>query len=67
MRILRLSTAWILFAHPAFAIDCGSATSAAERAICSDPEAPSADEALGKAYARLRNSLPDNEAAGLRQ
>jgi uncharacterized protein YecT (DUF1311 family) len=67
MRTLSLSVALILFAPPASAIDCGLATSASEKAICSDPEARSADEALSKAYGRLRSSLSGNDAAELRR
>jgi uncharacterized protein YecT (DUF1311 family) len=57
----------MLFSHPASAIDCAAVTREAERAICSDSDARSADEALGKAYARLRNSLSNDEATALRQ
>jgi uncharacterized protein YecT (DUF1311 family) len=60
-----LSVVFLLFAHPAAAIDCGLAKSEAEKAICSDPEARSADEALGKSYVRLRNSLIGEDSAGL--
>ncbi|WP_342725580.1 lysozyme inhibitor LprI family protein [Bradyrhizobium sp. B097] len=67
MRAVGIAVASILFAHPALAIDCATANSAAEKAICSDPEARSADEALGKAYIQLRNSLSANAAAVLRR
>ena len=66
MRKFGLSVIFLLFAYPAGAIDCGSAKSEAEKAICSDPEARSADEALGKSYIRLRNSLIGEDSAGLR-
>lgn len=66
MRRFGLFIAFVLFASPASAINCTSATSEPERAICSDPEARSADEALSKAYAQLRNSLSKDEAAALR-
>ncbi|WP_420967726.1 lysozyme inhibitor LprI family protein [Bradyrhizobium sp. B120] len=65
MRVVGIAVASVLFAHPALAIDCTAASSAAEKAICSDPEARSADEALGKTYRQLRNSLPANAAAVL--
>jgi uncharacterized protein YecT (DUF1311 family) len=66
MRVFGPSLALILMAHPAAAIDCRSANSETEKAICSDPKAVSADQALGKAYVELRKSLPEQEAAGLR-
>lgn len=66
MRTFGLAIALMLFADPALAFDCARAKSAAERAICSDPEARIADEALGKAYNRLRNSLVGEDAAELR-
>jgi uncharacterized protein YecT (DUF1311 family) len=61
-----LSVVFLLFAYPAAAIDCGSAKSETERTICSDPEARSADETLGKVYLKLRSSLVGDEAAALR-
>ena len=67
MRAVGIAVASVIFAHPALAIDCTAASSAAEKAICSDPEARSADEALGKAYTQLRNSLPASAAAALRR
>ncbi|WP_083742253.1 lysozyme inhibitor LprI family protein [Bradyrhizobium mercantei] len=67
MRAVGIAVASVVFAHPALAIDCTAASSAAEKAICSDPGARSADEALGKAYTQLRNSLPANAAAALRR
>jgi uncharacterized protein YecT (DUF1311 family) len=66
MRKFGFFIAFMLFASPASAINCASAISEPEKAICSDPEARSADEALGKAYVRLRNSLSSDEAAALR-
>jgi uncharacterized protein YecT (DUF1311 family) len=67
MRAFWLCLALTTLADPASAIDCGSANGATEKAICSDPKAVSADQALGKAYAGLRKSLPEQEAAALRQ
>jgi uncharacterized protein YecT (DUF1311 family) len=66
MRKFGLSVVFLLFAYPAAAIDCGSAKSEAEKAICSDPEARGADEALGKSYTRLRNLLIGEDSTGLR-
>ncbi|MBR1162410.1 lysozyme inhibitor LprI family protein [Bradyrhizobium elkanii] len=67
MRVVGIAVASILFAQPALAIDCTAASSAAEKAICSDPGARSADEALGKTYGQLRRSLSVDAAAGLRR
>jgi uncharacterized protein YecT (DUF1311 family) len=66
MRKIGLYIVLVLLARPAFAIDCTAATNTVEKAICSDPEAVRADEALGKACIQLRKSLPDRDAAGLR-
>ncbi|WFU33237.1 lysozyme inhibitor LprI family protein [Bradyrhizobium brasilense] len=67
MRAVGIAVASVLFAHPALAIDCTAASSAAEKAICSDPDARSADAALGKAYGQLRNSLSADASSGLRR
>lgn len=67
MRAVGIAVASVLFVHPALAIDCTAASSAVEKAICSDPDARSADAVLGKAYSQLRSSLPANAAAVLRR
>jgi uncharacterized protein YecT (DUF1311 family) len=66
MRGLWLSFILTLSAHPALAIDCARAKTDIEHAICADTEAQAADQALGLAFDRLRNLLPEDERAGLR-
>jgi len=61
-----LLMALLLVASPVFAIDCGRAKSEVEKAICGDAEAKSADEELGRAFERVRGSLPANETASLK-
>lgn len=56
--------AWIplaLTAHaatPAPSFDCTAAASAAEQAVCADPQLAQADQRLALIYAELRRSLP---------
>jgi uncharacterized protein YecT (DUF1311 family) len=42
---------------PAAAFDCGKAQSVVEKAICADPKLKAADDAMGAAYAALREAL----------
>ncbi|WP_026607788.1 lysozyme inhibitor LprI family protein [Methylocapsa acidiphila] len=50
-----------------YALDCGKAKSSTERAICSDPAALAADGALGRAFALLRDRLPEKEKGDLKR
>ncbi len=66
MRTLGVAFATVLFVSPASALDCSLAKSVAEKAICSDSAARTADEALGNAFNQLRVQLPDDERGSLR-
>jgi uncharacterized protein YecT (DUF1311 family) len=66
MRNVIFSTLFIVSCYPAYALDCRAAKSAVEKAICSDAESHEADDALGRAYSHLRESLSDDQKAGLR-
>jgi uncharacterized protein YecT (DUF1311 family) len=46
-------------ALPAFALDCGKASSTEDKAICADPQALAADDAMVKAYQALAATLTD--------
>ncbi len=66
MRSLGVAFAAVLVSSPASALDCSVARSAAEKAICSDPAARAADEALGNTFDQLRALLPEDEKASLK-
>lgn len=50
-------------ASPAFAFDCAKARTALEKAICADPAAKQADDAMGAAYAAVQGT--EGKADGL--
>lgn len=54
-------------AGPAVAFDCAAASAPVEHAICSDPVAKAADDAMGAAYDALRAVLGDEDREALRQ
>jgi uncharacterized protein YecT (DUF1311 family) len=56
-------------ALPAAAFDCGKAQSVVEKAICADPKLKAVDDAMGAAYAALRQALagPDRKMLGAAQ
>lgn len=51
-----------LMAGPALAMDCARATSPAEKAICADPAAIKADNAMAAAFTALHRSLDKAQA-----
>ena len=51
---------------PAIALDCALAKTDVENAICSDPEAATADAAMGKAYSVLRSQLSPEQKSSLK-
>lgn len=51
---------------PSLAIDCSKASTPVERAICADPAAKAADDAMGAAYAALIARLSPEAAAALK-
>ncbi|TSD84403.1 DUF1311 domain-containing protein [Mycobacterium sp. KBS0706] len=54
MRSLLLAAAALLaLSGPAFALDCGKASTTLERAICADKRLKTADTAMGQAYAQI--------------
>lgn len=54
-----------LNAAPALALDCGKATTPIENAICADPAAAAADDAMTKAYQHLDAKLSGPDKAAL--
>ncbi|MEJ0093575.1 MAG: lysozyme inhibitor LprI family protein [Methylocella sp.] len=54
-----------LATFPAVALDCAAAKTAEEKAICADPAASAADEAMTKAYNALALSFSPTEKATL--
>lgn len=54
-------------ALPAFALDCSKASSAEDKAICTDPQALAADDAMVKAYQALAARLADSDRKMLLQ
>ena len=48
-------------AQPALAMDCQKAASPVDKAICADPAASAADEAMGAAYSALYGSFSEAE------
>jgi uncharacterized protein YecT (DUF1311 family) len=55
------------FALPALAMDCGKATSPTDKAICADPAASAADEAMAAAYASLYGNSSETDKKKLLQ
>lgn len=53
--------------NAAFALDCSKARTAEEKAICADPQAEAADEAMAKAYKSLAASLSGGDQKALLQ
>jgi uncharacterized protein YecT (DUF1311 family) len=58
-RTFSLLLACLGMAAPALAMDCKKATSAVDKAICADPSALAADQALESAYSTLYATLPE--------
>ncbi|HEX6442973.1 MAG TPA: lysozyme inhibitor LprI family protein [Stellaceae bacterium] len=46
-------------------LDCGQAKTAAEKAVCGNPELAAADKAMAQAYAALRMQLPPEQQQAL--
>ena len=65
MKRLAFLLAATAFASPAWAFDCGKATTTVEKAICADDKLKAADDAMSKAYAEVRNLLNDKEKKSL--
>jgi uncharacterized protein len=57
-----LAAIFIFPAADAFAFDCSKAGSAVEKAICADPAALAANDAMESAYFALREKLSDKSA-----
>lgn len=65
MKRLAFLLAATAFASPAWAFDCGKASTTVEKAICADDKLKAADDAMSKAYGEVRNLLTDKEKKSL--
>ncbi len=65
MRLALIFSSAMLVAGSAQAMDCSKAKAPGEKAICADPAANTADDAMSAAFAKLRSSLAPDQAKAL--